>query len=203
MEYARAVAVIEFSYMALKYPEVRSLCHAPKFLLLIVFTGMNAAVLIPLFQSMLELPAVLVVVAVVLAAIVAAVGELALVVWFVNARERARRRLLDRGLRQLEAGNWDDAALHFEALRKLARGPEWKLIGAYNLACAHARSGRVEDSVRILTPLLEETPWFSWSCHPLANSREDWPAHISADPDLEPLKSEPAFKTLLDRPRPA
>jgi len=57
--------------------------------------------------------------------------------------------------------------------------------GKYNLACAYARLGRKDDSIRLLTDLAEQ----------------GWPgvAQIGSDNDLQSLRDDPRFVSLAEQ----
>jgi hypothetical protein len=86
------------------------------------------------------------------------------------------------GLSYLLGGKYSLAVPALErALQEGFRGQS----GKYNLACAYARLGRKDDSIRLLTDLAEQ----------------GWPgvAQIGSDNDLQSLRDDPRFVSLAEQ----
>ena len=86
------------------------------------------------------------------------------------------------GLSYQASKKYDLAAASFETALKEGFTPGG---GKYNLACAYARLGRTDDSIRLLTELVDQR----------------WPvaAQMAADNDLESLHSDSRFAPLAER----
>jgi hypothetical protein len=93
----------------------------------------------------------------------------------------------------LEAGNEDAALADLLWARDLSTrtssDPRTHAVGAYNLACYYARTGRAAEAV----PLLRE----SFDIDP---GLRDW-SH--KDPDLDPIRDDPQIAELLGAPSPS
>lgn len=76
-----------------------------------------------------------------------------------------------------------EAKLHAKRAEELRRG-----AGAYNLACASALAGGLDEAFGLLETALQLT--------------EETRAHIDADPDLDSLKGDKRWPLLLDKYRP-
>lgn len=82
----------------------------------------------------------------------------------------------------LEEGKTEEAVAVFKAQAELIPAGKW---GAYNVACAYGRSGRVDEGIEWLTRAVDG----GW----------DDPEHLAEDPDLESLRADPRFDALRDR----
>jgi tetratricopeptide (TPR) repeat protein len=88
-----------------------------------------------------------------------------------------------RGLARLSLGDCDGSVEDFLRFLKLRPGDA---VAPYNVACAHARAGRVEEALdwlekAVVAGFLDG-----------AGNRE----HLAADPDLESLRRHPRFRRL-------
>ena len=61
--------------------------------------------------------------------------------------------------------------------------PGWQGLTTYNLACYHSLAGETEKAIELLRTALELDP-----------SQIDW---SRKDPDLDPIRSDPAFQRIL------
>jgi predicted Zn-dependent protease len=87
------------------------------------------------------------------------------------------------GIDQLYAGKFDDAIVTFR--RMLWARPDDN-IGAYNVACGLALSGRNDEALR----------WLRRSVKMSNPNFQNW-RHISADRDLVSIYGDPRFKRLM------
>jgi thiol-disulfide isomerase/thioredoxin len=88
----------------------------------------------------------------------------------------------NEGYTLLGEGKTDEAVAAFTRQIELIPEGKW---GAFNLACAHGRTGNVEEALVWLTKAVDG----GW---------ED-PAHLEVDPDLESVRQDGRFAALLEK----
>ena len=67
----------------------------------------------------------------------------------------------------------------------VAANPQYPML-AYNLACCESLSGRTAEAIAHLRQAVE--------------AAEKFRTDARSDPDLDPIRDEPAFKALIDHP---
>lgn len=88
----------------------------------------------------------------------------------------------NEGYTQLDEGKSEEAIAAFTRQYELIPEGKW---GAYNVACAYGRTGRIEEGFTWLTKAIEA----GW----------DDPEHLGRDPDLESLRQDARFADLVER----
>lgn len=99
---------------------------------------------------------------------------------FTLEQAQEYRDLSNAGYEALNAGNLDSAVVVFTAQTTKFPKVVW---GYYNLACAYARNGQVDEAFRHLDAAVAN----GW----------DNPEHFGYDPDLDALRSDPRFEPLV------
>lgn len=90
--------------------------------------------------------------------------------------------LADSGYALLELGRYQEAITLMQESRSSFPASRW---GDYNLACAYSRSGDKSAALAELNRAVEA----GWSSY----------GHLQGDPDLAPLRDDPAFTELINR----
>lgn len=88
----------------------------------------------------------------------------------------------DSGYQYLDEGNLEMAVAAFDRQAKLIPEGKW---GYYNMACAYGRNQQIEPAIQWLTKAVDN----GW----------DDPGHLGSDGDLEALRADARFATLLEK----
>ena len=92
------------------------------------------------------------------------------------------RGLNDKGYELLMAGDLDGALEAFHEQVTMFPDVAW---GYYNLACANARTGNIDEAFVQLGAAVDH----GW----------DDPEHLGYDPDMDPLRDDPRYAAILER----
>ena len=114
--------------------------------------------------------------------------------------------LVEDAQREFEAGRWDASiALYEQALAAYGSGDDatlggWRDQALYNMACAHARAGRVQAAAETfaksvasgLRPVVAPGPSGEWT-----EQRGLTLEHLLADADLDTIRETPAYSAAV------